>query len=109
MKMSYLILLGFFCLGLQACNEFKSREATLKICPEHIVGCADRLEVSKISYLIDPINDAAKSSFSKMTANRKKKEFSEIKVTIDGCAVKEKGHFPNPMAEFDVIKLKSIR
>lgn len=89
-------------------NKVQKGSAVLKICPIEIVGCADRLVIKNKSYLIDALNKKAEKDLSFIIDKRGEKDFREKKVEVTGYLIKEKGHFPNPMANFDVFKLDNI-
>ena len=108
-----LILFALFGLLFASCahtnkEAVKYEYANMRICPKSITGCADRIIINKTDYLIDPVTDNAKKILTEIIKKRKINAFMEIKVTVQGYAVKELGHFPNPMAEFDVFKLMTI-
>ncbi|MCX6112678.1 MAG: hypothetical protein NTY22_05265 [Proteobacteria bacterium] len=112
--MKPIILALFSMFLLAACahtkkDNIKCEDVLLVACPIRITGCADRIKTDKTDYLIDPVTEDAKKNLAKITKKRKNSDFKEIKVTVQGYTVKEKGHFPNPMAEFDVFKLEIIK
>ena len=110
MKLIVFALSGLFLAGCaHTAKELATPEsALLMVCPKNITGCADKIIMEKTDYLIDATTEEAKQGLYKLTKKRNSKEFKKIKVTVQGYPVKEKGHFPNPMAEFDVFKLNTI-
>ena len=109
-----LVIFAFLGLLFASCahtnkDTIKSEDATLRICPKNITGCADKIITNKMDYLIDPVTEDATKSFIEITKKRNTNNFKEIKITAQGYTVKELGHFPNPMAEFDVFKLMVIK
>lgn len=94
--------------GLSCKNKVKKEPAVLRICPIEIVGCADKLLIKDKNYLIDVINKKAEKKLSLIINKREKKDFRENNVQVTGSFTEEKGHFPNPMANFDVFKLEDI-
>jgi len=109
-----LIIFTLFALLFANCSHtnkeiVKNEDANLILCPKNITGCADRIVVDKIDYLIDSVTEDAKKDLTEITKKRKINDFQKIKVTVQGSTVKELGHFPNPMAEFDVFKLRLIK
>ena len=79
--------------------------AVLNFCQPKMFGCAERISVDGKSYLLD----ALMSAQGTVTALRAAYAFNKIYQSLPGKAVgfvvSEKGHFPNPMAEFEVFKL----
>lgn len=104
-------VLGFLILVLggsaQAVEVKIFKDVDISICAAQLEGCASYMTTSAGSgYLVD--QDYAKSFLKKhkhLTAETTK----NISVKeVMGVVVKERGHFPNPMAEFTVIKAISI-
>jgi len=86
------------------------RNVIIKLCPKDMMGCAQRAVIEGKDVLLDPITKQARAKYNKL-ANRCKKQglLETPPVTVWGFVVKEKGHFPNPMAEFDVLKIKDLK
>jgi hypothetical protein len=84
--------------------------AAVKICAPRLMGCADRIVINKKAYLVDPVTEQARSKYQELSKQLRKQNKLEIDpVQVNGYATKELGHFPNPMAEFDVFKLSDLR
>lgn len=101
-------------LVLSSCAHHTSvaqyNNAAVKICAPRLMGCADRIVIDEKSYLIDPVTDEARSKYHELTKQLRKQNKQEINpVQVNGYTTKELGHFPNPMAEFDVFKLCNLK
>ncbi len=84
--------------------------AVVKICPPHLLGCANRIVVDGREYLVDTVSEEASSKYQEFTKSlRRQKRYEAGPLQVSGYATKELGHFPNPMAEFDVFKLSDLK
>ncbi len=100
---------------LIACNTGSEKTKNdeikyLSLCPKNIVGCADRIHILDKSYLIDPQNEKVRDMINKAAKDKRSdKEFIDLIIfDLAYTTAREKGRFPNPMAEFDVIKVENI-
>ena len=74
------------------------------------MGCADRLVIDGKDMLVDTVNKDIELKYNNFKDQLKKKKKFETKLnSVEGFSVIEKGHFPNPMADFEVFKLYDLR
>ncbi|MFH1224044.1 MAG: hypothetical protein V1647_06875 [Pseudomonadota bacterium] len=82
----------------------------IKLCPPRILGCAPRADVAGRDVLLEPVSQKARAGYKKLVRETKSQgQFQTRPVKITGRILKEKGHFPNPMADFDVLKIMEIQ
>lgn len=82
---------------------------TIKVCDEKLTGCANRLVIKDKEYLIDPVTTNANTKYLNVVSeSRDDNKLEQVLKYATGYITKEKGHFPNPMAEFEVFKLSDI-
>jgi hypothetical protein len=82
---------------------------TIKVCDEKLMGCANRLVIKGKEYLIDPITPSANTKYLNVVSeSRDDNKLEQVLKYAKGYIKKEKGHFPNPTAEFEVFKLSDI-
>ncbi|MBC7466136.1 MAG: hypothetical protein H7256_09090 [Bdellovibrio sp.] len=85
--------------------------ATFNLCPPRMAGCANKITINKTSYIFDydPTNNVDQAitnlAQSLIDACKAKKLLVSPTFTAEGYVVIEKGHFPNPMADFPVFKI----
>jgi len=85
------------------------KEVTIKVCDEKLMGCANRLVIKNKEYLIDPITKSANTKYLNVVSeSREHNKLEQTLKYVTGYTKKEKGHFPNPTAEFEVFKLTDI-
>lgn len=111
---SLLILVLFF--GLIACESSSLSKyeqdpndpAYLIICPKKILGCVSKVSIKNVDYLISSQNNKVKQKIEDLEKLRTD-NFVKIPILkLEYTRVKESGHFPNPMAKFDVIRINKI-
>jgi hypothetical protein len=106
------IILTSLLLILGSCAHTKVvqyNNASIKICAPRLMGCAPRIAIGDKSYLVDPVTDEARSKYQELDERlRKQNKFEISPVQVSGYTTKELGHFPNPMAEFEVFKLSDL-
>jgi hypothetical protein len=85
------------------------KNVTITTCGTRMMGCAPTLSFSSLSskggktYLVDQ-NYA--EDFLKRHGHQSSEQNQRVDVReVMGIVTKEKGHFPNPTAEFEVIKI----
>jgi len=89
----------------KTCNN-----VTLKICDEKLMGCANRLIIKDKQYLIDAGTGKANDKYTAVINNlRAQNKLETTLAYAKGYIKKEKGHFPNPMAEFEVFHLRDLK
>jgi hypothetical protein len=82
------------------------RDAVIKFCQPGLMGCAPRIIVDDKSYLIDPVGPSLQEAMQKLEQSYfNDKVYVTAPGTVVGFIVREKGHFPNPTAEFEVFKI----
>ncbi len=85
-----------------------SNPAYLVICPRNILGCANKVSINTVDYLISSQNNEVQEKIEDLDKLRSE-DFVKIPILeLEYTTVKESGHFPNPMAEFDVIRINKI-
>ena len=85
-------------------------QAVILVCNPQLLGCATHIEIEGKYYLLDTVNNQLNNQLTKMvTAYQKKGITRSNPGTVTGFIVREGGHFPNPMAEFDVFKAMSLQ
>lgn len=88
--------------------------AKLKICPPKAAGCANKIVINEIEYIIsydegNNTDNAITNLIQEMIAACRAKKLAVSPIFIaEGYIAKEKGHFPNPMAEFTVFKISYL-
>ncbi len=106
-----MVFVTFLACETSSVNKYKQdpqNPAYLIICPQKILGCANKIRISNTDYLISPQNEDVKKKIEELE-KIKGKEFLNIPIMkLEYSKSKEKGHFPNPMAEFDVAKVSKI-
>jgi hypothetical protein len=103
-------LLLFLLLVLSTgCSSKRYNNVVIEVCKPRLLGCANRLIIENKNFLIAPTNKKAAAQYEALTNQMtNNKKFKETLPSIDGYTTKEKGHFPNPMASFDVFKLDDL-
>lgn len=103
---------GAFALNIK---EQSFNNVTINICgapgaPPMLGGCASSLITNdNKNYLVDIEYSPTIITFLKKNGHHVAPESKNITVrAVTGSVVTEKGHFPNPGAEFEVIKITSI-
>jgi hypothetical protein len=85
--------------------------ASVKLCAPRMAGCATKIVVNGTAYLVgyDESNNTDNAVTNLLenliTASRAKNLLETPTFNVEGYVVNEKGHFPNPMAEFPVFKI----
>lgn len=112
MGLAVLVLLGAGVVKAEdakVVKVFYDTDAVITVCQKGIVGCAHRIEVDGEDYLIDALGKGVREDFQAIIGAH---QFHSQKRTLPGKVVgfivKEKGHFPNPTAEFNVFKALSL-
>jgi hypothetical protein len=86
------------------------KNAKLQICDIRLLGCSDRIIIKGKSYLIDIVTDRANTTYKKVVADLRQQKKLEISLKeTRGYILTEKGHFPNPMVNFDVFHLLDLK
>jgi len=84
--------------------------ATLRVCNEKLMGCANRLIINDKEYLVDA--GTGNTNIKYQSIVNKLREQNKLETTllyVKGYIKKEKGHFPNPMADFEVFHIGNIK
>jgi hypothetical protein len=109
------LILVLSCLASEANDKAASvnliydRDAVIKFCRPDLMGCARRIIIDDKSYLVDPVGQSLQEALQKLEESYAIDELYEtVPGSVVGFMVKEKGHFPNPMAEFDVFKMLAL-
>ena len=95
-------------------NLVTDSAAQLKICPPRMAGCANKILINKTEYIIsyDEANNADGGIEKLMNGMIDACRFQKLALSpafaAEGFIAKEKGHFPNPMAEFTVFKISYV-
>lgn len=86
------------------------KNVVIKLCPPNMMGCAQRAVAEGKEVLLDPVTEEARVKYNDLINRCKKRGLLQTpRVTVQGFVVKEKGHFPNPMAKFDVLKINDLK
>jgi hypothetical protein len=94
--------------SIQQYKQNPDNPAYIILCPKNILGCANKININKTDYLISSENDETKKKIEDLE-QKKQEEFVSIPIIeLNYKTTKETGHFPNPMAEFEVIKIEKI-
>src|SRR5712691_6575463 len=103
--LSAVVLPGLACGASQSVQIIYEDAAVIRFCEPGLLGCAERITVDGQPYLLD-VSSAGKDA---VQALRKTYGARKVYETVPGRAVgfvvTEKGHFPNPTADFKVFKL----
>ena len=115
MKFILLTAIAFiFPLTTIASTLVVEENATITICQKFVAGCANRIVIQGKPYLISydeasNVNDGIKNLITEfITAAKAVNMKVSPSFKAEGFIVKEKGHFPNPVAEFEVFKLSYV-
>ena len=83
------------------------KEASITVCSADTVQCAPKLiTASGARYFLD---QSYAKAFLKRHGHMSRSDNKTIEVQeVMGVAIKERGHFPNPTALFDIVKVISI-
>jgi len=107
------IIFSFLLIALSSCAHTTVAQydnVGIKICAPRLMGCAARIVINNKSYLIDAVTPEARAKYEKLSKKLSAQHKWETTLdNIKGYTTKEKGHFPNPMAEFDVFKLSDLK
>jgi len=83
---------------------------TLKICDQNLMGCANKLVIKDKQYLVDAGTGLANQKYLKIVDDlRGQNKLETTLAYVKGYTKKEKGHFPNPMADFDVFHIGDLK
>ena len=86
------------------------KNVTIKICDEQMMGCANRLIIKNKDYLIDTVTKKANIKYLNVVSDlREQNKLETTLVDVKGYIKKEKGHFPNPTAEFEVFHISDLK
>ena len=106
-----MVFVTFLACEASSVNKYKQNPknpAYLIICPQKILGCVNKIRINDTDYLISSQNEVVQKKIEELEKIRGK-EFLRIPIVkLEYSSSKEKGHFPNPMAEFDVVKISKI-
>lgn len=103
----------FFTVALPIFAQEKSqayKKVKMTICDEKMTGCAERLIIKDKSYLIEATTNAINIKYLNIVSGLRDQNKLETTLPyIKGYIKKQKGHFPNPMADFEVFHLVDLK
>ena len=96
--------------AVPAPTRITANKAVIHLCAKGMMGCAPRIDIDGTSYLLVLTNKQVQKQFEAINGAY---QFHHMLKTAPGQAVGvralEDGHFPNPMAKFDVFKAESLK
>jgi hypothetical protein len=101
-------LLGVGCVAIAAPRPVElvyDESAVIHTCPPRHLGCAPSIDIGGENYLLEALAASRASLNDLEGALHFHKIYTSMPGKVTGFVVKEKGHFPNPTAEFPVFKL----
>lgn len=109
MKKLFLTLLlvvpGLASATPQTVDMIYDNAAVVRFCKPGLMGCAERVVIGGEAMLVEALA-ASKASLEAIRGAHHAHGLYETQPgKVSGFIVREKGHFPNPLVEFEVFKL----
>ncbi|MBI4404934.1 MAG: hypothetical protein HY537_12270 [Deltaproteobacteria bacterium] len=104
------VLIAIAFLSVPAYSELVSLRyepnAVIHLCPEHMLGCVEKVEVGGMSYTLDVVGAANRKELQDVLSSYKwHGVFKTEPGVLVGFVVIEKGHMPNPTLPSMVFKV----